>query len=183
MLLIGCLFFYLYGSISLGYFLMLVFRSERLNAIGDENIGPVVAFRRGGILIGALSGLFEASKAVMAVLAGDLFFRNLYACYLFLLFAILGSCFPVFFNFKGGKGRTVAGWGFVLLSPLSLVLLAGFWLLLFAILHKASKVFRVLSFLIPLSIGFFENDMFVLLLTSMMAILFYFNSNDSYSIQ
>jgi glycerol-3-phosphate acyltransferase PlsY len=121
MILIVSVIAYLLGSIPFGFLLVLVFRKEDIRTKGSGNIGATNVVRSGAKGLGALTFLLDAAKGYVAVFAagwllGDWFSgSNLYA--VAAIAAVLGHMYPVWLNFKGGKGVATAFGVFLALSP------------------------------------------------------------------
>ena len=100
---------YLLGSIPTGLILAKIMNLGNLREIGSGNIGATNVLRTGNKKAAALTLLFDALKGAIAViLAGKLAGAD--AAQLAGLMAFIGHCFPVWLNFKGGKGvATTAG--------------------------------------------------------------------------
>jgi glycerol-3-phosphate acyltransferase PlsY len=121
MILIVSVIAYLLGSIPFGFLLVLVFRKEDIRTKGSGNVGATNVIRSGARGLGALTFLLDAAKGYVAVFAagwflGDWFSgSNLYA--VAAIAAVLGHMYPVWLNFKGGKGVATAFGVFLALSP------------------------------------------------------------------
>ena len=94
---------YLLGSIPFGLVFARAFGLGDLRQIGSGNIGATNVLRTGNKLAAALTLLFDAGKAGFAVLIARLVAGE-DAAQLAGLAAFFGHCFPVWLNFKGGKG-------------------------------------------------------------------------------
>jgi glycerol-3-phosphate acyltransferase PlsY len=116
---------YLFGSIPVGYLLVLVFRKQDIRTVGSGNIGATNVLRSGGKGLGAATFVLDALKGSAAVwLAGWLLspmlptwpVRNVEA--LAALFAVLGHMFPLWLRFRGGKGVATGFGVFLVAAPL-----------------------------------------------------------------
>ncbi|HLV82788.1 MAG TPA: glycerol-3-phosphate 1-O-acyltransferase PlsY [Devosia sp.] len=97
---------YLFGSIPFGLLLTRAAGLGDIRTIGSGNIGATNVLRTGNRWIAAATLLLDASKAAVPVLLA----RGLWgeeAAMLAGIGAFLGHCFPVWLNFKGGKGVAV----------------------------------------------------------------------------
>lgn len=93
---------YLLGSFSTGI-LVATRQGHDIRSEGSKNTGASNALRVLGIKGGAMVFLGDFIKASLAVGAGYLLMGK-YGAMLAGLCAVLGHNWPVFFNFKGGKG-------------------------------------------------------------------------------
>jgi glycerol-3-phosphate acyltransferase PlsY len=96
---------YLLGSISFSYLYGKLAKGIDIRNHGSGNAGATNTLRVLGVGPGILVLLLDAAKGVVAVwIAGVLGGDNLWVPVLAGLAAIVGHNWPVFFNFKGGKG-------------------------------------------------------------------------------
>ena len=97
---------YLFGSIPFGLILTRAAGTQDLRSIGSGNIGATNVLRTGRKGLAAATLLLDALKGTIAVIiAGYCAGPN--AAMLAALGAFLGHLFPVWLNFKGGKGVAV----------------------------------------------------------------------------
>lgn len=94
---------YLLGSIPFGLILAKLMGLGNLRQIGSGNIGATNVLRTGNKAAAALTLLCDAGKGAAAVLLARAFAGD-DAAQLAALTAFLGHCFPVWLNFRGGKG-------------------------------------------------------------------------------
>jgi len=111
---------YLLGSIPFGLLLTRFFGGVDIRSIGSGNIGATNVMRTGKKWLGILTLLLDLGKGLVAVLfAKYVYDEN--AAIIAGLFAVLGHIFPIWLQYKGGKGvATTFGvflainWGFAL---------------------------------------------------------------------
>lgn len=94
---------YLLGSIPFGLIFTWVAGAGDVRKIGSGNIGATNVLRTGKRWAAAATLLFDAGKALAAVLIARRFFGNSPAL-IAGLGAFLGHLFPIWLGFKGGKG-------------------------------------------------------------------------------
>lgn len=119
---------YLLGSVS-GSLWLGKLRGVDIRTQGSGNAGATNAFRTQGGVFAVGTVLVDIGKGIAAVAlmraaGGDVPMQFLGA-----LLAVVGHVWPVFHDFRGGKGAATLIGGLVLLWPLALVPLLGFWLL------------------------------------------------------
>ena len=95
---------YLLGSVPSGVVLSRVMGLGDLRDIGSGNIGATNVLRTGNKKAAALTLLLDAGKGALAVLLARLLTGNTDAIQIAALMAMLGHCYPVWLQFKGGKG-------------------------------------------------------------------------------
>jgi glycerol-3-phosphate acyltransferase PlsY len=128
---------YLLGSIPFGLILTRMAGLGDIRAIGSGNIGATNVLRTGNRGLAAGTLILDAGKAALAVLIARYFWGELPAM-IAGVFAFLGHCFPVWLNFKGGKG--VATYLGVLLgfSWIALLAAGAIWLTTAAVTRYSS---------------------------------------------
>lgn len=144
---------YLAGSVSGGMILARVMNLGNLREIGSGNIGATNVLRTGNKKAAALTLLFDAGKGAVVVLAARLLATE-DAAQLGAFMAFVGHCFPVWLNFKGGKG-VATYFGILLAVSWQIGLIAGaIWLVVAALSHYSSLAALVTAGWVPLVIGF-----------------------------
>lgn len=126
-LLIWALCGYLLGSVPFGMILAKVMGLGNLREIGSGNIGATNVLRTGNKKAAALTLLFDAGKGAVIVLLAR-HFAGEDAAQIAGLAAFIGHCFPIWLNFKGGKGVAVYFGIMIALSPLIGLLAGVIWL-------------------------------------------------------
>ena len=117
---------YLLGSIPFAYIVTQAFDLGDIRQIGSGNVGTTNVLRTGNKLATALTLIGDVGKAVVAVLIAKQFGEV--PAMAAALGAFTGHIFPVWLNFKGGKGlATCLGILAVLNWPVALLGL-GTWL-------------------------------------------------------
>tara|TARA_A100001011_G_C13769842_1_gene618713 strand:- start:15 stop:596 length:582 start_codon:yes stop_codon:yes gene_type:complete len=146
---------YISGSIPFGLILTKLFLKKDIRKIGSRNIGTTNVLRTGNKFIAILTLFLDILKGVVPVLVTKYYFPNL--IYLSGLMAFLGHIFPVWLNFKGGKGvATYVGIIFALSIKLGLFFCITWALIIF--ITKYSSLSSIVSALIIFLISFFENS-------------------------
>ncbi len=104
---------YLLGSISFAVVFSKIFMKKDVRELGSGNAGTTNVMRTGGVKLGALTFLCDVLKGFVACFIGklvfDLVFESgevwaVYGSFICGLACMLGHVFPIFFQFKGGKG-------------------------------------------------------------------------------
>jgi glycerol-3-phosphate acyltransferase PlsY len=68
--------------------------------------------------------------------------------------ALVGHCWSCYLEFRGGQGVATGAGALLALSPLSFVVLAGLWGLVFAVWRKASLAGLVAAAVLPILVFF-----------------------------
>jgi glycerol-3-phosphate acyltransferase PlsY len=151
---VGLIIGYLFGSIPFGVVLTRLAGTQDLRSIGSGSIGATNVLRTGrkGLAAGTLLG--DALKGTVAVLiAGYLGGPN--AAMLAGLGAFLGHLFPVWLNFKGGKGVAVYIGVLIGLFWPAAVVFCVVWLAVAAISRYSSLSAFVASVVTPIFLWWF----------------------------
>ncbi len=94
---------YTLGSIPFGLLLTKAMGYGDIRRIGSGNIGATNAMRTGNKALGITTLVLDAAKGALAVSICHYYYGVEYAA-LAALFVVLGHVFPVWLQFKGGKG-------------------------------------------------------------------------------
>ena len=133
-----CAVAYLLGSISSAILVCRLFGHPDPRTQGSSNPGATNVLRIAGKPAAALTLLGDVLKGVLPVLAATALGLSPFAVALVGFCAFLGHLFPVFFQFKGGKGvATAFGVLFPLHWPSGLVA-GAVWLVVFGMLRISS---------------------------------------------
>ena len=120
---------YLLGSVS-GSLLVGRFRGVDIRTQGSGNAGGTNALRTQGWRFALGVVLVDVGKGMLAVwLAQRLFPADIAVAFGALYAAVIGHIWPVFHEFRGGKGAATLVGGLILLWPQALLPLLGVWLL------------------------------------------------------
>jgi glycerol-3-phosphate acyltransferase PlsY len=133
LLFISCILAYLIGSIPFG---MLIARSQGVDirTVGSGNIGATNIARNLGWKTGALVGVLDFTKSFVPVLVARALFAQTGLVLLVSIMPVLGHLFPVWLQFKGGKGvATIFG---LLGAYFGLLYFLGFLLIWFFAVKK-----------------------------------------------
>ena len=123
---------YLCGSIPFGLLLTRAAGLGDIRNIGSGNIGATNVLRTGNRWVALATLILDAAKAALPVLVARYYWGE-NAAMLAAIGAFLGHCFPVWLNFKGGKGVAVMiGSLFALHWPLGLIFCAVWLVIAFA---------------------------------------------------
>ena len=122
---------YLIGSINFAVIFSRAFLKQDVRNMGSGNAGTTNVMRNGGFLPGALTFLCDALKGFVASYMGYLIFGYLshyttwamaiYGAYACGTACMLGHVFPIFYQFKGGKGVATSVGIFAVCCPLAII--------------------------------------------------------------
>ncbi|MBQ3052700.1 MAG: glycerol-3-phosphate 1-O-acyltransferase PlsY [Clostridia bacterium] len=161
---------YLIGSINFAVIFSSIFLKKDVRKMGSGNAGTTNVMRTAGFLPGALTFVCDALKGFVASYIGYLVFdyishftvwsAAIYGAYACGTACMLGHVFPIFYQFKGGKGVATSVGIFAVCCPIAIVI----GLIVFAIVTVISKYVSLASItatvtVVTLSIVF--RDMYV----------------------
>jgi glycerol-3-phosphate acyltransferase PlsY len=163
---------YLLGSIPFGLLLTRFAGTQDLRSIGSGNIGATNVLRTGRKGLAAATLLCDMLKGTLAVvLAGT--YGGPEAAMLAGLAAVLGHLFPVWLNFKGGKGVAVyIGVLIGLFWPAAIVFCV-LWLATAATTRYSSLSGLVAGFVTPIFLWWFGHPALAALFAVLTLLLFY----------
>lgn len=129
---------YLLGSLSFAILLSRVFGTVDPRAEGSGNPGATNMLRVAGKRLAILTLLGDLLKGLLPVLVARLLGLDLQEQAWVGLAAVLGHLYPLYFNFRGGKGvATAAGMLLGLYPPAALLALSA-WVLTFYLTRTSS---------------------------------------------
>ena len=161
------LFGYFMGSIPFGLLLTKISGLGDIRNIGSGNIGATNVLRTGNKKIALLTLILDGTKGGLAIYVVNIFqsfiefdftdninfFQSLVA-----VSTVIGHCFPIWLNFKGGKG-VATGFGVILFLNLFVGLIALLIWVLITKLFKISSMSALVSyFFIPILMFFISSD-------------------------
>ena len=113
---------YLLGNISGGMIFGKLLFNKDIRDYGSKNAGTTNALRVFGLKAGALTFIIDVLKSILACFIG-MKLIGLNGVLLAGIFVVLGHNWPVFLNFKGGKG-IASSFGFIIFLDYKVAILA-----------------------------------------------------------
>ena len=163
---------YLLGSIPFGLILTRLAGTADLRAIGSGNIGATNVLRTGRKGLAAATLLLDMLKGTLAVIVAG-HYGGADAAMLAALGAFLGHLFPVWLNFKGGKGVAVYIGVLIGLFWPAAVLFGVVWLATAVASRYSSLSALVASFVTPIFLWRFGHPALAALFAVLTLLLFY----------
>lgn len=158
---------YLLGSINFAVIFSSLFMKQDVRTMGSGNAGATNVLRNGGVLPGALTFICDALKGFVASYIGYLVFGYMmhfttwsfaiYGAYACGTACMLGHVFPMFYQFKGGKGVATSVGIFAVCCPIAIVI----GLIAFVVVTLISRYVSLASIIatvvvVSLSIYFYD---------------------------
>ncbi len=161
---------YLCGSVPVAFLSGKFLKNVDIRKEGSGNIGASNAFRVLGPWIGALvmaadifKGFFPTYLAGLKLMHGDFFEVYLLAVG---AAAVTGHMFPVFLNFRGGKGVATTGGVFLALAPRAAGLCVALWIVIVAVSRIASAGSLAAAVVLPFAVYYIEGASVLLTVVS-----------------
>lgn len=163
---------YLCGSVPFGLLLTRAAGLGDIRAIGSGNIGATNVLRTGNRWLAAATLILDAAKAALPVLVARYYWGE-NAAMIAGIAAFVGHCFPVWLNFKGGKGVAVMIGSLLALSwPVGLIFCA-VWLVI-ALAQKMSSLAALTAAATAPIFAFVINNEWLAGTAAVMALLLFF---------
>ena len=125
------LFAYTIGSIPFGLILSRKILNIDIRKLGSKNIGATNVIRAGNKKIGALTLLLDISKVVIPMTIATYFDVKTDMIIIIGFFSLLGHIFPIWLNFRGGKGVAAYFGILLIMSPLFTLIFIFVWITTF----------------------------------------------------
>lgn len=156
---------YLLGNISGGMIFGKLLFNKDIREYGSKNAGTTNALRVFGLKAGALTFIIDVLKSILACFIG-MKLLGLNGVLLAGIFVVLGHNWPVFLNFKGGKG-IASSFGFIVFLDYKIAIVA---IIIFVTIVVFTKYISLGSMLtttsvLPISYIFFGYRNIYVLLT------------------
>jgi acyl phosphate:glycerol-3-phosphate acyltransferase len=141
---------YLLGSIPFGLVLTRLAGLGDIRKVGSGNIGATNVLRTGHKALAAATLVGDVLKGTVAVLIGSAYGPN--TAILAALGAFLGHLFPIWLNFRGGKGVATFLGCLLGLAPLAALAFAALWLAVASLTRYSSAAALAASATTPVAL-------------------------------
>ena len=158
---------YLIGSLSFGIIISKSLKLSDPRTIGSKNPGATNVMRTGSKLAAILTLFGDILKATIVVTVAIFFNLNDLELMQVTLAVLIGHTYPIYYNFKGGKGVATA-LGILLASNWILAICVVFiWLVIFSIWRYSSLAAISAAIALPI-ISYYLNDTSYILITNIL---------------
>lgn len=168
---------YLLGSIPFGLILTKLAGTEDLRSIGSGSIGATNVLRTGRKGLAAATLICDALKGTLAVVIAN-YLGGFNAAMVAALGAFLGHLFPVWLNFKGGKGVAVYIGILIAMFPPAALVFCVLWIATATTTRYSSLSALIAAFVTPLFLWWFGHPALASLFVVMTLLLFYAHSEN-----
>lgn len=124
------------GSVPTAYIVVRAVNGEDIRDVGSHNVGALNAYRRVGAWAGLTVLLVDAAKGVLAVTVPRLLGIDDWALFITTPLVVAGHNWPVFLNFRGGKGAAAIFGISLVIVPWLTVIIAGLSILVMLLLRN-----------------------------------------------
>jgi len=161
---------YALGSIPFAFIVTKLFGLGDIRQVGSGNVGATNVLRTGNKLAAALTFVGDVGKGVVAVLIAKYWGDD--AAMAAALGAFTGHIFPVWLNFKGGKGIATCAGILAALTPMVALCAACTWLATAVITRISSVAALVTAALAPFYMLVFGTTTYAIGTTVLAALIF-----------
>jgi glycerol-3-phosphate acyltransferase PlsY len=171
---------YFIGSISFGILLSKIFKIQDPRSFGSRNPGATNVMRSGKKLAALLTLLGDMLKGTIVVLIAKLYLNLNYDQVVLIAAAVfIGHLFPVYHQFRGGKGVATA-LGVLLAIDIHIAIsVLIIWLVIFLISRISSLSAITAALCLPLMAFFMHVDQSFLLLSLFLSILLIYRHKEN----
>jgi glycerol-3-phosphate acyltransferase PlsY len=114
---------YFIGGLPFGYWFVRIAYGKDIRMMGSGNIGATNVHRTAGGKAGLIVLILDICKGLIAVWLADLTTHgNPWGLALAAAAVMLGHCYPIFLNFRGGKAVACFLGAFVYIAPLAILI-------------------------------------------------------------
>ena len=154
-ILLVIIYSYFLGSIPFGLVITRIFLNQDIRKLGSGNIGTTNVLRTGKKSLAIATLIFDTLKGYVAVLVSLIYFNDL--VFLSALICLIGHIFPIWINFKGGKGVAVY-LGIIMALSFPLAIIFGVSWILVALIFRYSSLSSIIGVLTVLAYSIVLND-------------------------
>jgi len=141
---------YFIAAIPFGFILAKTFAGTDIRKLGSKNIGATNVTRIVGKKLGFFTLLLDGLKGAIMIIIARFAFSNASHLHLFLVIvasvAVCAHIYPVYLNYKGGKGVATAIAVLFALDPIVGFLSVCFWIISFCILRISAAASLIAIF-------------------------------------
>jgi len=162
---------YLLGSIASAVIVCKIMGLQDPRTLGSGNPGATNVLRQGKRSAAILTLLFDLLKGTLAVWLAQFLSNEMWVWASVAIAAVVGHLFPVFFDFKGGKGVATGFGVFLALSWQVALLMLITWLIIAFVFRYSSLAALITSLLAPFYMFLFNQSWTLILATFLISVL------------
>lgn len=162
---------YMLGAIPFGLLLGRAFAEVDIREFGSGNIGATNVNRVLGRKLGAATLLCDFLKGILPALVARILLEDIYLATWVGFAAVIGHCFPIYLQFKGGKGVATAFGALAAIVPVSAGVALISWLLAVRISSISAVGALVACGVLPIVTFILSRDFYLSLMVAAMSLL------------
>ena len=171
---------YFIGSISFGILLSKFFKIQDPRSFGSKNPGATNVMRSGKKLAALLTLLGDMLKGTIVVLIAEFYLNLNYEQVLLIAAAVfLGHLFPVYHQFKGGKGVATALGVLLAIDIQIAILVLIIWLVIFMVSRISSLSAITAALSLPLMVFYMHVNQSFLWLSLFLSVLLIYRHKEN----
>ena len=136
---------YLSGSLSFSIWITRLLKGVDLREAGSGHATTTNTIRQAGFAAGALVLVLDIAKGWMPVWLALRYAPTLWLIPMTAACAVVGHCWPVFAQFRGGMGLATAAGGLLAANPLAFLIAAAILIFLTLIFHHGARASLITS--------------------------------------
>lgn len=130
---------YIFGSLPFSIWVTRYVRNVDVRDSGSGHATTTNTIRQAGFGWGALVLILDITKGFIPTYLAARFSGEIWVIALTATAAVIGHCWPVFAQFRGGMGLATAGGGLLSVNPLAFVICLGLLILLVLVVRHSAR--------------------------------------------
>lgn len=130
---------YIFGSLPFSIWVTRYVRNVDVRDAGSGHATTTNTIRQAGFGWGALVLILDIAKGFIPTYLAARFSGEIWVIALTATAAVIGHCWPVFAQFRGGMGLATAGGGLLSVNPLAFVVCLGLLILLVLVIRHSAR--------------------------------------------
>lgn len=130
---------YLLGSLPFSIWVTRLVKGVDVRDAGSGHASTTNTIRQAGFGWGALVFVLDVAKGFIPTWLALHSNSPIYVVAITVACAVIGHCWPLFANFRGGMGLATAGGGFLAINPLAFLIALGILILLVLVIRHSAR--------------------------------------------
>ena len=168
------LFSYLIGSLPFSLIFAKLFKGVDVRQVGTGNVGASNTLISAGKAAGILAALFDLTKGFAVIILARNFSNSDGVIALCGFLAIIGHDFPIYLNFKGGKGVATTMGALIAINPYAVWAGMGFYIISLLVTRYLILSTLLTVSILPLLLFYLKEDVWYIIFTVAAACLMIF---------
>lgn len=155
---------YLLGSLPFGLWITRTVKGVDVRDAGSGHVTTTNTIRQAGWVAGAFVLMLDITKGFLPVFLASRAGLSNWSIGLTAALAVIGHCWPVFAQFRGGMGLATMGGALLAVSPLGFLLALGILILLVLVIRHSARASFFAGFVIPIAfylIGLLSTELWI----------------------